>query len=245
MSSDPARVGRSPQRPLLNDLLITSVVVSTLRHVLWVRAGAVNAGASAVTEDLAQRAALLSGYSAYAEEELPAVQGVSVLGEGSLCSALGAHELLVLVDDDGVTGAVRDLADPQAAVGDLVVRQTWGALVPVSFPVLALPEDSAVLRVSECPPESGTVGGGDGRLQLSPLPALHQVQLLALLQLVALVSVDEGEAIAAGPQLRQAVRTGPVLVTAVQVRVETFQLVRTREIVHIVQAVLGLAGDCC
>ena len=46
------------------------------------------------------------------------------------------------------------------------------------------------------------------------------MQLLALLQLVALVSVDEGETIATGPQLSQSISAGPVLVTAMEVRGE-------------------------
>ena len=137
-----------------------------------------------------------------------------MFGEGSLGRPLGADELLVLVDEDGVAGAVRDLADPQTAVADLVVGQPWRTLVPVGLPVLTLPEDSAVLGISECSVQSGTVGSGDGGLQLRPLPALHQVQLLALLQLVALVGVDEGQAVPASPQLSQAVNTGPVFVTA-------------------------------
>ena len=53
-----------------------------------------------------------------------------MLGEGALGGPLGAHELLVLVDDDGVGGTVRDLTDPEAAVGDLVVGQTGRTLVP-------------------------------------------------------------------------------------------------------------------
>ena len=85
---------------------------------------------------------------------------------------------------------------------------------PVCLAILTLPEDAAVLGVSEGSPEAGAVGGGDGGLQLRPLAALHQVQLLALLQLVALVSVDEGETIATGPQLSQSISAGPVLVTA-------------------------------
>ena len=87
-------------------------------------------------------------------------------------------------------------------------------LVPVGLPVLTLPEDSAVLGISEGSVQSGAVGGGDGGLQLCPLPALHQVELGALLQLVALVGVDERQAVAAGSQLRQPVKTGPVFVTA-------------------------------
>ena len=57
---------------------------------------------------------------------------------------------------------------------------------PVCLAILTLPEDAAVLGVSEGSPEAGAVGGGDGGLQLRPLAALHQVQLLALLQLVLL-----------------------------------------------------------
>ena len=62
-------------------------------------------------------------------------------------------------------------------------------------------------------PGPGTVGGGDGGLYLGPLPALHQVQLGALLQGVGGVGVDEAQAIAAGPLLRPALLAVPVLVT--------------------------------
>ena len=118
------------QRSLLNDLLVAGVVVRTLGDVLGVGAGPVDPGAGAVTEDLAQGTALLSWNSSDTEEELPAVEGMGVLGEGALGGPLGTHELLVLVDDDGVGGTVRDLTDPEAAVGDLVVGQTGRTLVP-------------------------------------------------------------------------------------------------------------------
>ena len=137
-----------------------------------------------------------------------------MFGEGSLGRPLGADELLVLVDEDGVAGAVRDLADPQTAVADLVVGQPWRTLVPVGLPVLTLPEDSAVLGISECSVQSGTVGSGDGGLQLRPLPALHQVQLGALLQGEGGVGVEEAQAIATCLQIRRPVLTMPVLVTA-------------------------------
>ena len=136
-----------------------------------------------------------------------------MLGEGSLRRPLGADKLLVLVDEDGVTGAVRDLTDPQAAVADLVVGQPWGTLVPVGFPVLTFPEDSAVSRVSECSVQSGTVGSGDSGLQLCPLPALHQVELSALLQGEGGVGVEEAEAITAQLLLGQSALAVPVLVT--------------------------------
>ena len=55
---------------------------------------------------------------------------------------------------------------------------------------------------------------GDGRLQLCPLPALHQVQLGALLQGEGRVGVEEAQAVAAEPLLSQAVLAVPVLVTA-------------------------------
>ena len=48
---------------------------------------------------------------------------------------------------------------------------------PVCLAILTLPEDAAVLGVSEGSPEAGAVGGGDGGLQLGSLAALHQVQL--------------------------------------------------------------------
>ena len=53
-----------------------------------------------------------------------------MLGEGSLGRTLGADELLVLVNNDGVACTVRDLADPEAAVGDLVVGEAGRTLVP-------------------------------------------------------------------------------------------------------------------
>ena len=87
-------------------------------------------------------------------------------------------------------------------------------LSPVGLPVLALPEDAAVLGVGEGAPEPGTVGGGDGGLQLGPLPALHQVELGALLQSEGGVGVKEAQAIAAELLLCQSVLTVPVLVTA-------------------------------
>ena len=96
----------------------------------------------------------------------------------------------------------------------LVIGQAGRAVVAVGLAVLALPEDAAVHRVGEGPVQPGAVGGGDGRLQLRPLAALHQVQLGALLQGVGGVSVDEAETIAACPQLCPALLAVPVLVTA-------------------------------
>ena len=87
-------------------------------------------------------------------------------------------------------------------------------LVPVGLPVLTLPEDSAVLGISEGSVQSGTVGGGDGGLQLCPLPALHQVELGALLQGEGGVGVEEPQAVSTELLLSQAVLTVPVLVTA-------------------------------
>ena len=60
---------------------------------------------------------------------------MGVFSEGSLCCTLGTRELLVLVDQDGVAGAVRDLADPQAAVAHLVVGQSGGTLVPENISI--------------------------------------------------------------------------------------------------------------
>ena len=85
---------------------------------------------------------------------------------------------------------------------------------PVCLAILTLPEDAAVLRVSECSPEAGAVGGGDGGLQLRPLAALHQVQLGALLQREGGVRVQEAETVAADLQLGEALLAVPVLVTA-------------------------------
>ena len=84
---------------------------------------------------------------------------------------------------------------------------------PVGLAVLALPEHSAVLGVSKGPVQPWAVVSGDRGLQLSPLAALHQVQLSALLQGEGGVSVKEAQAIATGPQLGAALLTMPVLVT--------------------------------
>ena len=95
----------------------------------------------------------------------------------------------------------------------LVIGQSWRTLISVGLALLTLPEDSTVLWISKGSPQSGTVGSGDGRLQLSSLSTLHQVELLTLLQLVLLISVNEGQTIATGPQLSNSLSAGPVLIT--------------------------------
>ena len=83
-------------------------------------------------KDLSQGTALLPGDPSNAEEELPAVQGVGVLGEGPGGRVSGADELLGLVDGDGLEAAVGHLADPEAGVGLLAVGQPRGTLVPAN-----------------------------------------------------------------------------------------------------------------
>ena len=83
-------------------------------------------------KDLPQGTSLLPGDSSNAEEELPAVQGVGVLGEGPGGRVSGTDELLGLVDGDGLEAAVGDLADPEAGVGLLAVGQPRGTLVPAN-----------------------------------------------------------------------------------------------------------------
>ena len=78
---------------------------------------------------LSEGAALLTGDASDAEEELPAVKGVRVLGEGSGGSVKGTRELLSLVDGDGLEAALGDLRDPEATVGLTAVRQPGGTLV--------------------------------------------------------------------------------------------------------------------
>ena len=78
---------------------------------------------------LSEGAALLTGDASDAEEELAAVQGVGVLGEGAGGSVQGTGELLSLVNGDGLEAALGDLGDPEAAVGLTAVRQTGGTLV--------------------------------------------------------------------------------------------------------------------
>ena len=95
-----------------------------------------------------------------------------------------------------------------------VIRQAGGTLIAVGLAVEALPEDGTALRVGEGAIEAGTVAGGYGRLQVGPWAALHEVQLLALLQGEGGVRVEEGEPVAAGLQIGLAVATVPVLVAA-------------------------------
>ena len=74
---------------------------------------------------------------------------------------------------------------------------------------------------------------GDGRLELCPLPTSDQVQLSALLQGVGGVGVNEAQTIAAGPQLMLALGAVPVLVTAVEVRIEALMAVGTGEVISL------------
>ena len=65
---------------------------------------------------LSEGAALLPGDASDAEEELPAVEGVRMLGEGSGGSVKGTRELLSLIDGDGLEAALGDLRDPETTV---------------------------------------------------------------------------------------------------------------------------------
>ena len=78
---------------------------------------------------LSEGAALLTGDASDAEEELAAVQGVGVLGEGAGGRVQGTGELFRLVNGDGLEAALGDLGDPEAAVGLTAVRQTGRTLV--------------------------------------------------------------------------------------------------------------------
>lgn len=165
-------------------------------------------------KDLSQWATLLSGNASNTEEELSAVKRVRVLGESSSWGVSGTDKLLSLINWNGAEAALWHLTDPETGVALSAVGQARGTLISVGLAILTLPEDTTVLQVSIGAPEPGTVGGGDGWLQLSPLSTLHQVELLTLLQLVLLISVNEGQSIATGPQLSNSIKTGPVLVTA-------------------------------
>ena len=212
----PVSTGPRPLDGLLHGgQLLVPVVVPALGHLLGSGTLPVDPVAGAGVEDLAQGTAVLPGLTVDAEEVLPAVGRVRVLGEGPGRSSRRTLELSALVVDlDHGRAALGDLVGPLAAPGDLVVGQPGGAVVPVGLPVLALPEHAAVQLVGEGAVEAGTVGGGDGRLELGPLPALHQVELGALLQSEGGVGVKEAQAIAAELLLCQSVLTVPVLVTA-------------------------------
>ena len=211
--------------------LLVPVVLATLRDLVGVRALSVHAVAGASVEDSPQRTAVLPGDPAYAEVVLPAVGRVGVLGEDA-GAALGTGELAALLVHHQRAAALLHLVRPPAAPALLVVGEARGTHVPVGLPVLAHPEHRAVLLVLEGAPCSGTVRGGDGRLQLRPLPALHQVQLSALLQGEGGVRVDEAQAVAAGSEVRESLGAVPVLVAAVEVGVEALEVVRTTEVVH-------------
>ena len=78
---------------------------------------------------LSEGAALLTGNASDAEEELAAVQGVSVLGEGPGGSVQGTRELLRLINGDSLEAALWDLGDPEAAVRLRAVGEARRALV--------------------------------------------------------------------------------------------------------------------
>ena len=137
-----------------------------------------------------------------------------MLGESSCRGVSRTDKLLSLINGNGAEAALWNFTDPQTGVALCAVSQAWWTLISVGFSILTLPEDTTVLKVSIGSPESGTVGSGDGWLQLSPLSTLHQVELLTLLQLVLLISVNESQTIATGPQLSNSFSTGPIFVTA-------------------------------
>ena len=78
---------------------------------------------------LSEGAALLTGNASDAEEELAAVQGVSVLGEGPGGGVQGTSELLSLINGDSLEAALGDLGDPEAAVRLSAVGEARGTLV--------------------------------------------------------------------------------------------------------------------
>ena len=214
---DPVHAGSGPLDSLGLDWGgdVISVVIPALGDLLGPGALAVDAIAGAGAEHLAHGAAELPGLAVHAEEVEPAVGGVRVLGEGAGGGVSGTLELAaLLVHHHHGGGALGHLVSPLAAPGHLVVGEAGGAVVSVCLAVLALPEHAAVLGVGEGPEQSGAVLGGDGGLQLGPLPALHQVQLGALLQGEGGVGVEEAQAIATCLQIRRPVLTMPVLVTA-------------------------------
>ena len=211
--------------------LLVSIVVSALRHLVRVRALPVHPVASPGVENCAKGTAVLPGHPADAEVVLTTVGGMSVLGEDP-GGALGALELPALLVHHQAAAALSDLVRPSAASALLVVGEAGRTLVPIGLPVLTHPEYAAVFEVLVGSPGAGAVRGGDGRLQLSPLPALHQVQLVALLQGEGRVRVYEAEAVATRPQRCLALRALPVLVTAVEVGIVTLQRVGATEVVH-------------
>ena len=211
--------------------LLVPVVLPALGHLLWVGALAVLPVASARVEDGAEWTAVLPREAADTEVVLPAVLRVGVLSEDP-GGAGGALELAAHLVHHPQAATLGHLVRPPAAAALLVVGEAGGAGVAGGLACHADPEHRAVLLVLVRPPGPGTVGGGDGGLQLRPLPALHQVQLSALLQGERLVGVDEAEPVTAGPLLGLPVGAGPVLVAAVEVRVEAGQRVRAGEVVQ-------------
>ena len=220
----------APQHLAGGELLVP-VVLPTLRHQLGVRALPVRPVAGAGVEDGAEGTAVLPGEAADTEVVLAAVLRVGVLSEDPWLAVRTLELPAHLVQHHGAA-ALGHLIRPAAAVALLVVGQAGRAGVAGGLAGLADPEDSAVLGVLVGSPGPGTVRARDGRLQLRPLPALHQVELGALLQGEGLVGVDEAEAVAAGSLLGLSLRAGPVPVTAVEVRVEAGQSVGAGEVVN-------------
>merc|ERR1711970_303029 len=214
---------------ILNDCRI--IIGRTLRHSLWVGTLPICPIPSPGVENLSQRTALLPWYSVDTKEVYPAVPRVRVLGEDPLCWRRTCELPALIISSNHKATALRNLVGPATRVRDLVPGKARGTLISICYTILAVPEDTAVLWVRECPKQSGTVGSGNGRLQLSPFPTVHQKVFIALLQLVTLISVYEGQAIPTGPQLLHPIVTGPVLVTAVEMWIETSEIIRTDKII--------------
>ena len=76
---------------------------------------------------------------------LPAISRVSMFSEDSRSGLSRTLELSSILINDHHVAALWHLIGPSASSTLLVIRQTWGTLVPVGLSIHANPEHSTVL----------------------------------------------------------------------------------------------------
>ena len=99
------------------------------------------------------------------------------------------------------------------------------------------------MQLPERSVEPGAVGGADGLLDLGPGPALHVVEVVAVLGRVGGVQVIKGQAVSARLQRGHAPLALPVLVAAHVVRVVALELIWADEVLLGKSATYEMKGE--
>lgn len=230
LSSDGFGINSCSDEVLLSELQV-SVVVGALRNIFRINALAI-VGGSCNFENGSQRTSVLARSSPNADKVLSAIFRVSVFGEntgGGVCRALEGSFFAVFFGF-GLLAAL-DLIGPLAHAVLGVEGEAGSAGEPVGEAVAAVEESGAVLGIREGSEQAGAVGCFYGGLDLGSVAALDVVHVVAVFGGVGRVDVVEDETVAANFQLGGASIAVPVLVTAVEVRVEALELVRAFEVV--------------